>query len=208
MESRPRRSRRWWRTCISSRRPRLGRWAAVSPPITHLPHRRCRRIAAGAAAASRPRRSRRPRRWLRIYRAFLHRCRLPWPPSPLPPRLATAAPADAAAAGRAGPGRAGPGPGAIGFLHLTGIDKYTELLRMDNREPNRLDLSGQRRHFQAIVCFLVLYCEWHCSYFDAWFFSLFQEWFHFELYCLYIYMVSIVNVLFSIVVYYLLFYLL
>jgi hypothetical protein len=38
------------------------------------------------------------------------------------------------------------------------MDKYTGLQRMGNREPNRRDLSGQRRHFQGIVDAIVLYC--------------------------------------------------
>jgi hypothetical protein len=45
------------------------------------------------------------------------------------------------------------------------IDKYTGLQRMGNREPNRRDLSGQRRHFQGIVdaiissiVHIVMYC--------------------------------------------------
>jgi hypothetical protein len=86
---------------------------------------------------------------------------------------------------RTGPGRAGPDrdpvePICCAWRAL--IDKYTGLQRMGNREPNRRDLSGQRRHFQGIVDAIVLYC-WcycfkHCSYCDALFWHCFK---HFRL---------------------------
>ncbi len=40
-----------------------------------------------------------------------------------------------------------------------GLEKYTGLLDclcMDTREPKQRDLSGQRRHIQAIVVYIVL----------------------------------------------------
>jgi hypothetical protein len=64
--------------------------------------------------------------------------------------------------GRCGPDLAGPdrtGTRSNRFVTRDGhIDKYTGLHRMGNREPNRRDLSGQRRHFQGIVDAIVLYC--------------------------------------------------
>jgi hypothetical protein len=53
-----------------------------------------------------------------------------------------------------------------GFLLLMGLEIYTGLLDrlcMGTREPKRRYLSGQRRHIQAIVVYIVLGVFRNCS---------------------------------------------
>jgi hypothetical protein len=132
--------------------------------------------AAGAAAASQPRRS---RQWRRTCRSPRRRS-LPHHP-PLPRHLrhhrrcvAAGGPGRVESGrdptDRARPAQIGPGPGLTGFLLFMGLEKYNGLLDrlcMSTREPDLRDLSGRRRHFQAIVDFIVLNCFKHCLHCDC-----------------------------------------